>query len=78
MRVRIYQHRAVWGDSHLANYVIVGWTKLFNWNSEPWDHSEIGFERPDGDFTVYSSTSRGKWNGPRMILESELLTHPER
>ena len=78
-KVRFYFHRSRFGDGHKAGQFIVFWSRLFNWGkTEPYDHVEVGIERPDGKFVCYSSTSRGECNGPRNIMEDNLLVHPER
>ncbi len=52
--LRILQYRADLQDGHVHDDVVSAWTKLFNWNTPPYSHSEIEFS----DGMCFSSTAR--------------------
>ena len=69
------------------NFAISAYTKLFNWNTPPYSHSEIWFPGSASDCFVdslgfhgscFTSTLRGKVNGTVIRPASQVLTHPSR
>ena len=61
--IKILQYRADKQDGHLLDDAISIWTKLFNWNTPPYSHSEICFS----DGLCFSSTTRERGTGKKFI-----------
>jgi len=73
MKIYLYQYLAR-RDGKIIDNIISGWTKLWNWNTPPYSHSEWGTSS-----MAFSASTRG--NGQlltRFIPRDILLKNPER
>jgi hypothetical protein len=61
--IKVLQYRADRQDGHILDDAISMWTKLFNWNTPPYSHSEILFS----DGICFSSTTRSRGTGKKFI-----------
>ncbi len=82
-KIRHYLYKAFSKGSKPVDWVLGAYVGLHpvNWGKPAYSHVEIGFERPDGTFLCFSSSSRstvGGKGGCRFITEEDLLKHPER
>lgn len=76
MKLQIAQYRADKQDGHFLDDAIAGWTKIFNWKTPPYSHSELIFLEKG---VCFSSATRGNFNGVRFALIEEVVwQHPER
>jgi hypothetical protein len=72
--IKVHQYKAGKDGKWLDN-AISGWTKLWNWNTPPYSHTEIEFS----DGMCFSSATRGDgFVGTRFAEASHILRHPER
>lgn len=84
MKIRVLFYRAA-RDGHPLDDAISMWTKLWNWGTEPYSHTEIWWPGKDDEGLVdwyagecFTSTMRPPDKGTVIRDASRVLTHPSR